>query len=417
MARILSLLLCLCFVGVAEAGYPVVEMTVGTATYEGRILAADKFTCWLAQQDGQVRRLSLGEVSSFRNRPGDFKPFTASQLRQTLREDLESGNGRKTAIEIEVIGSHVVAASPGRAHKYCQLLDATSRAFNGYTGRRSLPVKRIEFPLAAIIFPSWEQFRIYAEADGVKPSSSLRGYYNPLTNRIALYDGTPPSTALLAPGATAGPDYLSVKRLEKPSQLAAPFHVEQSDATCPVSQVLGSHFAALSGADLTDTLVHEAIHQLAFNTGLHNRFGEEPRWLVEGFAMVLESESNLQDNRSENAGDRVDLERYLTFQQSVSKRSKGALASLIGSEEMFLTNPLGAYAEAWALSFFLTETRSSRYADYLKRLARRDRLSAYSTADRIKDFQEAFGADVPSIDAQLVRYISELKVRSGPGAR
>ena len=52
MARLLSLLLCLYFGAVVQAGYPIVEMTVGTATYEGRILAADKSTCWLAQPDG-----------------------------------------------------------------------------------------------------------------------------------------------------------------------------------------------------------------------------------------------------------------------------------------------------------------------------------------------------------------------------
>jgi hypothetical protein len=413
MARLLLSVLFLSLgAAVSQAGYPIVEMTVETATYEGRVLAADKVTCWLAQQDGQVRRISLGEVSSFRNRPGEFKAFTASQMRQLLREDLVGGAWGRSPLEIEVIGSHVIAAAAGRARKYGQLLDATARAFTGYTGRRSLPVRRIEFPLAAIIFPSWDQFRIYAEADGVKPSPTLRGYYNPLTNRIALYDGPPPSTALRSPAAAGGSSFLSVKRLEKPSHVAGPFHVEQSSADCPVSQASIPYFAVLSGADVTDTLVHEAIHQLAFNTGVHSRFGEEPRWLVEGFAMVLESESNLQDNRSANAGDRVDLERYLTFQQALPQRPKGILASLVGSEELFSTNPLGAYAEAWALTFFMTETRSSRYADYLKRLARRDRLSAYSTADRIRDFQETFGTDLPSMDAQLVRYMSELKVRT-----
>jgi len=399
------LLLSLLLGGTAQAGAPLVQMTVGTTTYEGRILAADKFTCWLAEPNGVYRRISLGEVASFGNRPGEFKPFTAAQLRDQLRHDLEG------QLEMEVVGSHLVCAANGRARAYGAILDSTSRAFSGYVGRRSLPVRKIEFPLVAIIFPSWEPFQKYAEEDGVKATPTLRGYYNPLTNRIAMYEGDSSSTTFI-PDSSAAPEELAFQ-LPLPAEALSADRVLSLNRPAPVAPL--GRFAALSGADLKGTLIHEAIHQLAFNTGLHSRFGEEPRWLVEGFAMLLESESHLRDDRSGNAGDRVDLERYLTFQQARPKRPKETLASLVGTEELFAAAPLNAYAEAWALSFFLMETRSARYADYLKRLARRDRLSAYSTADRLKDFRETFATDLPMMDTQLLRYMSELKVRT-PGS-
>ena len=387
----------------ALAGVPLVHMTIGTTTYEGRILAADKFTCWLAEPTGALRRISLGEVASFGNRPGEFKPLTAAQLRDQLLQDLEG------KLEIEAVGSHLVCAGSGRARAYGAILDSTARAFQGYAGRRQLPVKKLEFPLVAIVFPSYEQFRKYAEEEGLKPTPTLRGYYSPQTNRIALYEGDAVSTTFVPP-TDLSPDLLAVRPAES---LAADrmFTLDRAASAAPIGR-----FAALSGADLKGTLIHEAIHQLAFNTGLHSRFGEEPRWLVEGFAMLLESEAHLRDERSANPGDRVDLERYLTFQQARPKRPKETLSRLVGTDDLFAAAPLNAYAESWALSFFLMETRSGRYADYLKRLARRDRLSAYSTADRVKDFRETFSTDLPMMDSQLLRYMAELKVRTRPTA-
>lgn len=385
---------------VALAGSPVVHMTVGHTTYEGRILASDKFTCWLAEPTGAYQRISLGDVASFGNRSGEFKPLTAAQLRSQLLQDFDG------KLEIEGVGSYLVCAGSGRARAYGAILDSTARAFQGYAGRRQLPVKKLEFPLVAIVFPTWDQFRRYAEGEGLKPTPTLRGYYNPQTNRIALYEGEATTTTFVSPAV-------------EPSEL---FALRPADGNA-VDRVLSldrpavpppplARFAALSGADLKGTLIHEAIHQLAFNTGLHSRFGEEPRWLVEGFAMLLESESHLRDERSANPGDRVDLERYLTFQKALPKRPKTTMTSLIGTDDLFATAPLNAYAESWALSFFLMETRSARYADYLKRLAKRDRLSAYSTADRLKDFREAFSTDLPMMDSQLLRYMAELKVRT-----
>ena len=36
-------------------------------------------------------------------------------------------------------------------------------------------------------------------------------------------------------------------------------------------------------------LIHEATHQMAFNTGVHSRFCPPPTWLAEGLAMLFEA--------------------------------------------------------------------------------------------------------------------------------
>ena len=38
-----------------------------------------------------------------------------------------------------------------------------------------------------------------------------------------------------------------------------------------------------------DTIIHEAAHQTAFNTGVHTRCGDSPRWLVEGLGTMFEA--------------------------------------------------------------------------------------------------------------------------------
>jgi hypothetical protein len=76
---------------------------------------------------------------------------------------------------------------------------------------------------------------------------------------------------------------------------------------------------------------------------------------------------------------------------------------------MFQTAALDAYAQAWALSFYLIETRSSKYAGYLKNIASRDPLKAYPKEERLSDFKNAFGSDLNMLEADFLRFISRLE--------
>ena len=131
--------------------------------------------------------------------------------------------------------------------------------------------------------------------------------------------------------------------------------------------------------------------------------------------MLLEAESTLRDDRGGGAGDRVDVERYTTFQNARPSRPKTMLRDIVTGDGVFLTNPLNAYAEAWATTFFLSETRSSQYADYLKRLSKRNRLDEYPADARQRDFEQSFGKDFVMLDVQLREFMDRLKVRTSGG--
>lgn len=335
--------------GTPADGAPTVELVLDGAAHQGRALAHDRQICWLLERNGALHRIPLQEVSSFRKVSGEFRPATTVELRDELRRQY----GQR--YEIVTRGQYVVCAAPGRAREYAELLDQAARAVHGYFARRGFQLPRLEFPLVVIISPTFEEFAGYAREEGFPVSPLLHGYYNPRTNRIAMYDADSPAAR--------------------------------------------------------GTLVHEAVHQLAFNYGLHSRTGRNPRWVVEGLAMMLEVDGGRTVRGSGSTTLNVNRERLAHFREDRRHRRRRTIADLIADDEpLFKSAPLDAYGEAWALTYFLAETRPSDYFRYLKRIADRDPLAADATPqDRIEDFQAVFGQDLNRLEVQFLRYLDGLE--------
>jgi hypothetical protein len=225
-SRSLAACVLLLFAVVPCPAAPTVELTVDGQTHQGKSLAHNGSVCWLALRDGSLREIRLADVAECRKVSEDFRPAGSLEIRDMLRRTY----GQR--YEIVTRGQYVVCAPSGRAREYADLLDQVFRSVHGYFSRRGFQLPRLEYPLVVIIAPDFEQFAAYAREEGVRASPLMHGYYHALTNRIALYEGN-------------------------------------SDA-------------------VRETLVHEAVHQLAFNYGLHTRTGQNPRWVVEGLATMLE---------------------------------------------------------------------------------------------------------------------------------
>ena len=82
----------------------------------------------------------------------------------------------------------------------------------------------------------------------------------------------------------------------------------------------------------------------------------------------------------------------------------GSLAEFVATDRLFQTDPDAAYAEAWALTFFLVETRPQKYVQYLRLTASREDFTRYSDAERVQDFTDAFGRNLAVLEAHFVRY-------------
>jgi len=365
-----------------------IELTADGNNVQGKIYARDDETVWLIQRDGQLEEIEMDSVTAFRQVASRFQFHSHADIRSSLIK--EFGN------KYEYAGTtHYTVCGPrGQAKQYAQVLEKIYRVCHRYFSVRRFKIEQPKHPLTAIIFPSRKDFAEYCEDDDVTPSRGLRGYYSPDTNRIALF----------ADPKSSNRQQTSSWKLPIPPRNPMPFRSLQR----------GSVFARQSTfpsieAGLKDTLIHEATHQVAFNFGLHQRIGDNPRWVVEGLATVFEAPGIRDSNNVTNRRDKLNLERYLRFQNyAKDRRVKGVLAAFVESDRPF-SSVLDAYAESWALTYFLIETRPRAHESYLKTIATRDPFEDYDKYDRRDDFETAFGDDLNILEVSFLRYIASLK--------
>jgi hypothetical protein len=152
-----------------------------------------------------------------------------------------------------------------------------------------------------------------------------------------------------------------------------------------------SNWNTTQGGDISESTVqHEVSHQVLWNIGLHNarQFEANPRWFVEGTAMMFET---ISTGRSANFGalNRSRLLDFRTFQQS---KRLIPLRAFISSAEHFGPGSISiAYPEAWAIVHYLNRTKRKRIKTYIKTLNERPEGYESDPDQEIKDFEAAFG--------------------------
>lgn len=357
-----------------------VELKTAASTWQGRSLAHDRDRCWLLDSGGELHDVKVKDVTEFRKVSETFRPETVVQVRDRLARQAPAG------MEVEARGRYVVMGPKRQAAQYAELLEDVYAEFQSHFSRRQFALAAPEFPLVVIVFPTQQQFAEYAAKDGAGYVAALKGYYSRSSNRVAMY----------AEGAAG----VAASEADESGESVAM-------AVTPTSDVL----ASIEG-DFRNTLIHEATHQLAYNTELHSRLGDHPRWMSEGLAMLFEEDSRRDDSPNSKLEDRVNRSRYIWFMNyRQTRRPKQALLDFLASNSLFEQAALDAYSEAWALSFYLMETRSSDYRRYLRIVAARDPLATYTPEQRITDFQAAFGKDIEHFEGQYTLYLDKIKIR------
>ncbi len=88
---------------------------------------------------------------------------------------------------------------------------------------------------------------------------------------------------------------------------------------CVLFEVGGGGTASTDWSETERTIVHEAVHQLAFNTGVHERLADNPQWIVEGLATMFE-ERAVFDSRSASRSlvSRVNTQQMATLQRLIA---------------------------------------------------------------------------------------------------
>ena len=230
------------------------------------------------------------------------------------------------------------------------------RSFSRYFATRGWTPVEPRFPLVAVVLPDRAEFLQHAALDKAELLPGTVGYYSGRTNRIVLYQGDGNESA--------------------------------------------------GGWQI---VLHEATHQIAFNTGIHNRFAPPPLWLAEGLSTLFEATGVWNTRQSLGPQDRIHSSQLRAFQRDAAIRlQRMGLAAFVSSDEPFSVAPDTAYAMSWALTFFLAETVPKDYVRYVRRVADRPNFAQYPPDQRLADFRRVFGDKLEVLQARLVRYMAGL---------
>ena len=256
------------------------------------------------------------------------------------------------------------------------LFERLHDAFANFWRQAGIEMSPPPRPLLVVIFADRQRYEAFAARDLGAAADRVVGYYNLMTNRVTTFDLT----------GSAG--------LPRPAgQAAARAGLE----------ILGSPEAS----GMVATLVHEATHQMAFNGGLHQRLAPVPLWLSEGVATYFETPDLASDRGWKGIGN-VNTSRLERF---LANHRAGTLEQIVLGDEPFRRpdEALDAYSRAWALTFFLTQTRKAAFVGYLRTISRKEPLADDSEEERLRDFKTAFGASPADLEEPLLRYMTRLR--------
>jgi len=341
-----------------------VEGTVVVRALDGGML--------LEEATGRLRVIEPTAIAGMRVLPSAVGPPSAEAMGRLVLEELPEG------FELLHTRHYCICYDTSRdyARWTAAVFERLHDAFHNYWRRAGIEVSEPKRPLVVVIFSDRGRYLEHARERMGPAASEVVGFYDMLSNRVTTFDLTGSDAVRRAVGArgpTAGP------------------------------QILASPAASAFVA----TLVHEATHQLAFNSGLQRRLAPIPLWVSEGIAMYFET-PDLRSQRGWNAIGRVNRPRIQRWRQRQAAGDDGLAARIVVDDDP-LRDPataLDAYAEAWALTHFLLTTRRAAFVDYLQTLAAKEPLAEDSARTRLDDFRAAFGEEPAGLKEELARFLA-----------
>ena len=244
---------------------------------------------------------------------------------------------------------------------------------------KGLDLQAPRFPLVALIFRDKDGYVEYSKRD-FQGAEHTYGYYTQTTNRLATFDLTG-IEGVLPPGV----------KLQR-------------------EELLGEIFSRPEAERQIATILHEACHQIAFNTGLQTRLGDNPLWLSEGLATFFESADPRSSTGWAGAG-RLNAYNLQQLRFYYRDRPGDSLTSLLTQDDRFRKGDTSAaaYGESWGLTFYLIKKKPKDFVSYLKKLRQRPPGNPSDAKQRLEDFQDSFGPDLDKLDKEFGRMIAGLR--------
>ena len=332
-----------------------VKVRLKKRSYVGQVIAVDSETMVLLRRNGRMTMIPRGRILNAKTIAKGFDPMEADEVRFQLQEEFGS------KYEVSTTNHFVVVHPPGDFDTWAMPFEKLYIRYLNFFNSRNFNLEDPEFPMVAIVLKTRGEFDRFLENYHGSVDENILGYYSPRSNRIITYDQS----------VDGNDDWMYT----------------------------------------VDTIVHEATHQSAFNTGLHTRFAPNPSWISEGLATMFEAPGVQNSMYYSKKKDRINYGRlrnlrqlYLSEESEVNDR---VIASMVGSDEIFRSNPGAAYALAWGLTFYLAETHPQKYAAFMKEDSLREDFHEYSSRERLEAFIRKFGK-ISELEPRMQAFIMAL---------
>lgn len=328
-------------------------------------------------KDGHQWLLEAGEIVKREESAEEFKFWSADELGPELLKSLPQG------FKLHSSQHYLVAyeTSDAYARWVAILYERLYRGFHSYWKQFGVEIEEPTHPMIVIILDNQASFKEFATEDTGADPGTMLAYYHMLKNRVVMYDMTGVEEA------TNG--QRNIKTSEQ------------------ISKVMSQP----NSLNMVATIIHEATHQLAYNSGLQQRLAPVPMWLNEGLAEFFETPDVKSKSGWKGIGvvNGVRLQQFRGYQNA---RQADSLETLIKADDRFRdgSTVLDAYAESWVLFHYLAKTRKEKFGAYIKFVSEKKPLVEETPEQRLKDFQTFFGDDVNALDRELVRYSQKLRL-------
>lgn len=329
--------------------------------------------------DGVLWLVEHNELQGREKLSTPFKPLTPVELSEQILAELPAG------FRTYATPHYVVCYNTSRAYAQWtgSLLERLYKAFTNYWQHQGFDLHEPEFPLGVVVFADRSSYDQASREDLPAGTGNIVGFYSLRSNRINMFDLTGSEVVSKQTGAAAN----------------------RRGSMREINQMLSQPAAT----PLVATVVHEATHQIAFNNGMQTRFADIPLWLCEGMAVYFEAPDLASRSGWQGIG-RVNYPRLERFRTNLGNWHDGSLEEMLRDSKRFRDphTALDAYADAWALNYYLIKYQPKAYTAYLKELANKRPLIEDEPEQRLAEFRKRFG-DPPKLEQDFLKQMSRVK--------
>jgi hypothetical protein len=264
-----------------------------------------------------------------------------------------------------------------------------------------------------VVFKNYDDYTLYAKETDGQDVPWAAGYYSGHTNRTAFYDdSTGPTGAKLDKmiadlRAQVADLNLQIAANQKKNAIAIANDLirQRNDLSTRLLGLTRNTDLVMEQFNAVKTL-HEATHQLAFNTGIQSRFVDNPLWLSEGLATSFEAQAK-DGTRGPAVVNNLRLD---TVKDALQNNKFLPLKDFLASSPQSFDNASAAvfYAQSWSLFHFLYRTDRAGLEKYLNALLAQKPGLRLSQKQQLDLFTSSFALDLDTIEERWRKYLQSL---------